>query len=241
MQTASSTAESRDSALRGKKSTENVGFLMSEIDKSNQDIVTQVRESNLQLSEIVTLIREIGTKTKVINEIAFQTKLLSFNAAVEAARAGDQGKGFAVVAQEVGNLAQVSGSAAKEISMILEKSTVTVESIIAKTTEKVDAIIHQGTLRVEEGIAASKECASILDEIVSRISTINVMAQEIANASQEQTTGMSEISRAMEAIDHTAQANASASRQVADITSQLKSENEKIQTLTTTMDQLLAA
>jgi methyl-accepting chemotaxis protein len=241
MKTASSTAESRESALRGKNSTENLAFLMNEIDRSNQSIMSQVQEGNLRLSEIVNLIKEIGNKTRVINEIAFQTKLLSFNAAVEAARAGDQGKGFSVVAEEVGNLAQISGNAAKEISMILEKSTATVESIIATSSEKVDAIIHQGTLRVEEGIAASRECAGLLDEIVSRITTINIMAHEIADASQEQTTGMSEITKAMDAIDHTAQANATASRQVADITSQLKTESEKIQELTKMMNQLLAA
>jgi methyl-accepting chemotaxis protein len=68
-----------------------------------------------------------------------------------------------------------------------------------------------------------------------------VMAQEIANASQEQNLGMAEISKAMEAIDHSAQVNASASRQIADITSQLKAESESIRELTETMNQLLAA
>jgi methyl-accepting chemotaxis protein len=79
--------------------------------------MNQINYSNEQMSEIVKVIQEIETKTKVINDIVFQTKLLSFNASVEAARAGEQGKGFAVVAEEVGNLAQMSGNAAKEISI----------------------------------------------------------------------------------------------------------------------------
>ena len=61
-------------------------------------------ESNKEIQEIVKVIAEIGNKTKVINDIVFQTKLLSFNASVEAARAGENGKGFAVVAEEVGKL-----------------------------------------------------------------------------------------------------------------------------------------
>ncbi|WP_414697038.1 methyl-accepting chemotaxis protein [Oligoflexus sp.] len=214
---------------------------MSEINQSNQDIMAQVRDDQTRLTEIVSLIREIASKTRVINEIAFQTKLLSFNAAVEAARAGEQGKGFAVVAEEVGNLAQVSGSAAKDISRILDQSTQTVEHIVASTAEKVDALIRQGGIHVEHGVTASRECAGILDDIVAKISSINVMAQEIANASQEQNLGMAEISKAMEAIDHTAQVNASASKQIADITSQLKAESESIRELTETMNQLLAA
>lgn len=239
--TAASTAEGRESAMRGKTSTENLGFLMSEINKSNHDIMNQVRDDHARLTDIVSLIREIASKTRVINEIAFQTKLLSFNAAVEAARAGDQGKGFAVVAEEVGNLAQVSGNAAKDISIILDKSIQTVENIVISTAEKVDALITQGGIHVEHGVTASRECAGILDDIVAKICSINVMAQEIANASQEQNLGMAEISKAMEAIDHTAQVNASASRQIADITSQLKTESDSIRELTETMEQLLAA
>lgn len=77
--------------------------------------------SNKKITEITKVISEVAAKTQVINEIVFKTKLLSFNASVEAARAGDQGRGFSVVAEEVGNLAKMSGDAAKEISNITEE------------------------------------------------------------------------------------------------------------------------
>lgn len=95
---------------------------ITEISESNDRIMSQVADGNRKISEIVQVISEIGNKTKVINDIVFQTKLLSFNASVEAARAGEHGKGFAVVAEEVGNLAQMSGNAAKEISDMLNGS-----------------------------------------------------------------------------------------------------------------------
>jgi hypothetical protein len=91
-----------------------------EIQETNKKLVDDVLEGNRKISEIVELVKEIGNKTKVINDIVFQTKLLSFNASVEAARAGEHGKGFAVVAEEVGNLASMSGQASKEISALLE-------------------------------------------------------------------------------------------------------------------------
>ena len=82
----------------------------------------QMNESLSELSKTLLVIQEIANKTKLINEIVFQTKLLSFNASVEAARAGEHGKGFAVVAEEIGKLAKVSGSSSEEIAKIVERS-----------------------------------------------------------------------------------------------------------------------
>jgi methyl-accepting chemotaxis protein len=113
---------SKRQAERGRTVVQEMVLSMSQINESNNNIMTQINHSNEQMGEIVKVIQEIETKTKVINDIVFQTKLLSFNASVEAARAGEQGKGFAVVAEEVGNLAQMSGNAAKEISEMLASS-----------------------------------------------------------------------------------------------------------------------
>ncbi|MHA0111674.1 methyl-accepting chemotaxis protein, partial [Klebsiella pneumoniae] len=79
-------------------------------------------DANSQLQSISNIIGEISAKTNIINDIVFKTQLLSFNASIEAARAGQHGRGFAVVAEEVGNLAQMSGNAAKEIRALLEDS-----------------------------------------------------------------------------------------------------------------------
>ncbi|MBS1984951.1 MAG: hypothetical protein JST16_12350, partial [Bdellovibrionales bacterium] len=107
-------SESLASVNRGKSSLDEVIRAIDEINQNNTRIMTETEESNRQITDIVKVITEIGAKTKVINDIVFQTKLLSFNASVEAARAGEHGKGFAVVAEEVGNLASMSGNAAKE-------------------------------------------------------------------------------------------------------------------------------
>ena len=96
-------------AVKGKESVDNMIQAITEISDSNSEIMDAMNQSNKEMAEIVNVIAEIGEKTKVINDIVFQTKLLSFNASVEAARAGEHGKGFSVVAEEVGNLAQMSG------------------------------------------------------------------------------------------------------------------------------------
>ena len=107
---------SHEIATEGRESVNQMRLSMQDIENSINHMSHQVGESNEQIENIVKIIGEISNKTAIINDIVFQTKLLSFNASVEAARAGEHGKGFAVVAEEVGNLAQMSGTAAKEFT-----------------------------------------------------------------------------------------------------------------------------
>lgn len=197
---------------KGKNAVEQVIGSMDQINESNAAISSQIAESNRQLSEIVKVIGEIGNKTKVINEIVFQTKLLSFNASVEAARAGEHGKGFAVVAEEVGNLAQMSGSAAKDITTMLDSSINKVESIVNDTKSRVERLISEGRSKVEQGTIVAKQCGTIFDEIVRQVSEVSVMINEISTATQEQSIGISEITKAMNQLDQATHENSTTSQ-----------------------------
>ena len=107
-------AHQRDVEL-GSRGTDEVNRSIDEIKETNGRILRQMEKGNRELGSIVKIISEIGDKTEIIDDIVFQTKLLSFNASIEAARAGENGRGFAVVAEEVGNLAQMSGNASKDM------------------------------------------------------------------------------------------------------------------------------
>jgi len=218
--------ESHSKAEEGRQSVEQMLSSMEEISQSNDAIMNQINYSNQELAEIVSMIQNIGNKTKVINEIVFQTKLLSFNASVEAARAGEHGKGFAVVAEEVGNLAQMSGTAAKEISELLEQSTVRVDKIVKETKDKVEALVGEGKLKVESGVAVAKACSDILHEIVNSASVIAGLSEDIAEASKEQSQGVSEINKAMAQLDTVTQQNASASEQAANAGNELSNQSQ---------------
>lgn len=212
---------SQQHAERGREVVTQMVQSMSEINESNNNIMEHINHSNEQLGEIVKVIQEIGNKTKVINDIVFQTKLLSFNASVEAARAGEQGKGFAVVAEEVGNLAQMSGNAAKEISDMLTASVSKVESIVEDTKTKVDHLMSVGKSKVEAGSKIAQECGAVLAEIVSNVSSVTSMASEISNASSEQSKGIIEINKAMGQLDQVTQSNTLTSQQSANSAEQL--------------------
>jgi methyl-accepting chemotaxis protein len=224
-------AQSRDAAEKGRRIVENVLSSISEIDRSNQAISEQMAQSNRQLSEITALINDIGSKTKVINEIVFQTKLLSFNASVEAARAGEYGKGFAVVAEEVGNLAQMSGNAAKEISTLLQESVRKVEGIVSETKTKVDKLMSVSNEKVKTGNHTAQECNEALNEILDNVQAVDTLVSEIAVASSEQSTGIREISKAVGQMEQVVQQNSAVAQSSAVAAEQLRTQSSGLNSI----------
>jgi methyl-accepting chemotaxis protein len=197
----------------GKTSVDEMMTSIDEISRSNGAIMQEIDHSNVEIGQIVKVIAEIGNKTKVINDIVFQTKLLSFNASVEAARAGEHGKGFAVVAEEVGNLAQMSGNAAKEISQMLDESIQRVETTVRQMGERTTRLLHVGKEKVDAGLETARRCGRALDEIVQNVGELGQTVGEIATASREQAQGVQEITRAMAQLDQVTQQNAASAQE----------------------------
>lgn len=216
--------KSTDAASRGKKTVEAMIDSIREITNSNDNIMTEVQNSNDEISKIVHVISEIGEKTKVINDIVFQTKLLSFNASVEAARAGEHGKGFAVVAEEVGNLASMSGKAAQEITEMLDKSIKQVTGIVESSKSKIEGLMKVGKAKVEDGEKRAEECGQALDEILQNVDSVNEMIREISTASSEQASGIKEITKAMQELDRTTHQNSSIATQSSQMSKSLQDQ-----------------
>jgi methyl-accepting chemotaxis protein len=216
--------KSRQAASAGKETVEIMMKSIGEVAQSNEVIMKQMLESNQNISEIVRVISEIGEKTKVINDIVFQTKLLSFNASVEAARAGEHGKGFAVVAEEVGNLASMSGEAAKEITGMLDSSVQRVSKIVEETRSKVSGLVEMGKAKVEQGIKTAKACGEALDEILKHASSVNDLVSEISVASKEQAQGVEEVNKAMSQLDQVTQQNTSVAQESAQMSARLNTQ-----------------
>jgi methyl-accepting chemotaxis protein len=164
----------------------------------------QAGEGGEAVSGTVEAMRKIADKIGIIDDIAYQTNLLALNAAIEAARAGEAGKGFAVVAAEVRKLAERSQVAAQEIGELAGESVKTAE--------------HAGTL---------------LESMVPTISKTSDLVQEITSASQEQATGVTQISQAMNQLSQATQQNASASEELAATAEEMSGQAENLQQLMT--------
>ncbi|HYX37391.1 MAG TPA: methyl-accepting chemotaxis protein, partial [Oligoflexus sp.] len=227
-------------ASEGKEAVNQMRLAMQEIQNNINDMTKQVDQSNKRVESIVQIINEISSKTQVINDIVFQTKLLSFNASVEAARAGEHGKGFAVVAEEVGNLAQMSGSAAKEIGDLLARSRTDVELIIKDSKQQMDILVRKGGEKVHIGVDIANRCEEILQEVVENVNGVKKLMEEISTAAKEEAEGVSNITVAMNEIDTTTHANSDMAHETMGYAGTLSKQSSQLRTIIRDLDTLVS-
>ena len=164
-----------------------------EIVQGLKDAMLEIDRSNTELEEVNQVVRLIRERTNVINEIVFKTQMLSFNANIEAARAGQHGLGFAVVATEMGSLADMSGKAAQQINELLDKSANKVESTVLRTKEKIG-----------NANELSARCYDFFKLLTDRSGQLKEMVDSISAASAEQNSGVDYVVNAMNDLNNTA-------------------------------------
>ena len=178
------------------------------------------QESNREMSSMMDAMEELTKSSneiakiiKVIDEIAFQTNILSLNAAVEAARAGDAGKGFAVVAEEVRNLAQRSAQAAKDTAVIIESNISMFENSVGIAKN-----VNESLVKIDD---ESRKVSELLDEI--------------ATATEEQTRGIAEINKAIQQMEDVLQTNSSTAEESSAAAIELSSQAENVSQIVTSL------
>lgn len=151
-----------------------------------------VKDAAVQVEFLGKQSAEISRITGVIREIADQTNLLALNAAIEAARAGEQGRGFAVVADEVRKLAERTGNATMEIS--------TMVGTIQTETQKAVSGMRQGATQVESCVLLVQDAQGALGEINTQMGKTLEMVQDISHSSTEQRNAMTEMAQSVERV-----------------------------------------
>ena len=183
------------------QSTQNVAMMAKNANELSSSVISgeKLAEQTVNsMEEINIQVNAITESISIIDQIAFQTNILSLNAAVEAATAGEAGKGFAVVAQEVRNLANRSAEAAKEIKNLVENAT-----LKANDGKQIAATMIEGYNHISQNIN-------------NTISLIN----DVSNGANEQKVAMEQISDAINSLDNQTQVNANIANQTNEIASQ---------------------
>ncbi|WP_226670360.1 methyl-accepting chemotaxis protein [Metabacillus litoralis] len=176
-------------------------------------VVSQMNDINLTVNELSSKVKTLGKRSsqigdiiKVITEIAEQTNLLALNAAIEAARAGEQGRGFAVVADEVRKLAEQSTASASEISQLI--------SAIQMDTDNTVKSMDDTTIKVAEGITSVNETGKSFEQIQQSISEVSSQILEVTSAVKEMSTGTKLIVQSIEQITKSSDITASGTQSV---------------------------
>jgi len=182
---AQSSKDSADLAIQG-------GNVVSEAIEGMNKIAQSVNESAQTIEALGIRSDQIGEIIKVINDIASQTNLLALNAAIEAARAGEQGRGFAVVADEVRKLAERTTDATNEIGEMIK-------GFQDDTQRAVDSM-QAGTREVQAGVELSNHAGASLHQIVESAQNVTDMVQQIASAVEEQSSTGEVVAANVEAV-----------------------------------------
>jgi len=201
---ASATSET---AKQAKEAAEQGGKDVEATVSGMKRIAEVVRQSAGTVLELGKSSEQIGEIIGVIDDIADQTNLLALNAAIEAARAGEQGRGFAVVADEVRKLAERTTKATKEIAVMIQK--------IQMDTEFAVGSMEDGTKEVEKGIQLADKAGASLEDIVGNSQRVTDMVNQIAAASEQQSSSSEQISKNMVAISNVTSESASGVEQIA--------------------------
>jgi hemerythrin len=186
-------------------------------------IALRVNESSRTVEGLGQRSDQIGAIVNTIQDIADQTNLLALNAAIEAARAGEQGRGFAVVADEVRALAERTTKATKEISIMIK-------NIQTETKAAVSSMV-EGVEQVKQGTSETAKSGEALEDILTKINELAMQVSQIATAAEEQTATTSEITQNIQMISDVVERNVESARGTTHATARLSEQVDQLHQL----------
>lgn len=205
----------------GKAQLNSVNSSLEKVDNSSSNIILELSEIKKDLELLIKTIATINDKTKMIDDIVFQTKLLSFNAAVESARAGEYGRGFSVVAEEIRKLSELSGIQSKEINSVVSNAVekvIDLNKAIEQKQKEIESSITDSVVSVRDNVQLSE---NYLNQISDQSIQNKELAYQVIEAIDQEKRGLDEINKAILNINSSSHSNLQIITKLNDVNQQL--------------------
>ncbi len=223
VETSNNTSEANNVSKESSDTAGKGGEIISETIQGMHRITEVVSQSAQSIEKLAKSAEKIGEIISVIDDIADQTNLLALNAAIEAARAGEQGRGFAVVADEVRKLAERTGKATGEITQMIQ-------GIQSETNEAVTSM-EAGIKEVDTGRELTDTAGNSLNEIIQMAQRLTDMIHQIATATEEQSVAAEEISHSVEQISTVSKETAKGAEESSQAAGTLSQQAEELKSI----------
>jgi methyl-accepting chemotaxis protein len=206
-------------SLRFAKNTKDKSQSGENVMNSLFESMTSLKDASAALTNMISILKEIESKTDFINSIVFKTQMLSVNASIEAARAGQHGKGFSVVAVEVGNLAKLSGESAIQINSLLKNGIGSANNLVKDITQRISSTLEN-----------NKEALAVFKEIATDMTLVTEKLESLENSQGEQNSAISMTLTAMGDLNKGAVKCSEVADQFGNLTNSLSLEVDRLQT-----------
>lgn len=230
--------KSFDSTTNSKLNVIELSDTLTQMELSEKKILQQVEENGDRLNDIMKFINEIKNKTKLIDDIVFQTKLLSFNASVEASRAGEHGKGFSIVAEEVGKLATISGVVSKDIKDMLSDGINKLGKLVNESSGEIKNLIDESSISLEKGALLSRSCITQLNTMASIAEEVQFKIITIQGVIKEQGLGLKDIKESSSFFQESIAANKNKSEKAFSIAEELILNSKDVRVAVTELSKI---
>lgn len=229
--TATFVAISSDETEKSQTTVVTISDTFRNAQENNDALIKKIEAYSARIEEVLRTIEGVSEKTRILNDLVFQTRIISINASVEAARAGEAGRGFSIVAEELAHLSQSTGQSAKDFASVLESGLSSVESLLKDSQEDFSSILTISREIMERGTRASAQCSESIFVLAKTNRDLSELVGDSGQALQTQLARFASVSESLRRLNESIFTEAHLSENYTHSMQELKEQSDNLKGL----------